>query len=317
MASIADFVKIPKIDSCKHLSSGLRYPSFVQWAGFFIPDFDENAARNSGSDEDLLLRREIGAYTQTRIGSARDIYLLLCHSISESVSENVAVLNGTVNVDFLSKCRNATEFLDVVRQAAEKFSDKIKVRFFLGIDSDNENNLPLAEMLLESNLFAGIELYGNRFAESQESFLSIFNTARKMGIESRICCLGFRDCASRDEIFEILLNLRPTHLMNPNIAVSNDGLQIFKSGKIYPEVVEFIKNTGIKLEFSPAPILSGKEGGAKARIIREFVRQSVPCSLCSEDVLYLNKSVSEFAADLCNMGAFDVDEIIPLFATQK
>ena len=143
MATISDFVKIPKIDSCKHLSSGMIYSAFTQWAGFLMPDFNEIAKRNAGSKEDLAIRSDFNSFTQTRIGSAHDILLLFCHSISESISENVKILNGTVNVDFLSKCNNATEFLDIIKDATQKYADKIQVKPFLGIDTDSENNVSL------------------------------------------------------------------------------------------------------------------------------------------------------------------------------
>lgn len=309
MASIADFVKIPKIDSCKNLSTGLRYSSFTQWANFLLPDFSENTRHFAGTEDDLALRAQISEYTEDRIGSSHDMLLLFCHSISESVSENVTFLNGTINVDFVSKCKNATEFLDVVKSASEKYSDKLKLRPFLGIDTDKENNLPLATMLLESGLFDGIELYGRTYAENPEKFLTIFKTARKMDLSSRICCLGFRGLKNREEIFELIENLCPTHLMNPNIAINNDALKIFKDGKIYPEVVKIVKDKNLQIEFSPAPILSGKKEQEKKLILREFVENDIPFSLCSEDMLYLNKSISEFAADLCNAGVFSIEEM--------
>lgn len=287
----------------------MRYSTFTQWAGFLIPDLDENVPRNAGTDEDMALRHEINNYTQTRIGTPHDILLLFCHAISESISENVMRVNGTVNVDFLSKCKNATEFLDVVKQACSMYSDRITVRPFLGIDTDNENNLPLAEMLLESNYFDGIELYGTTYAENPERFLSIFKTAHKMGIESRICCLGFRTLKTQGEIIEILQNLQPTHLMNPNIAINNDALRIFENGKITPEIIALGHDSNLHLEFSPAPILSGKKGAEKARVIREFAENDIPFSFCTEDMLHLNKSLSEFASDLCNAGVFSKEEI--------
>ena len=192
MASISDFVKIPKKDSCKHLSTGLAYSSFTHWAGFIIPSFSENRVINAGSDSDLELRKEISSYTNLRIASARDIFLLYCHSVSESVSENVNFINGTVGVDFVSKFNNASEFIDVIKMTCDKYSDKVKLLPYLGLDSDNDNDIPLATMLLESGVFSGIELYGTAFSEQPEKFLNIFNTAHKMGIETRICCLGFR-----------------------------------------------------------------------------------------------------------------------------
>ena len=106
MAAISDFLKIPKIDSCKHLSSGMKYDSFTQWAGFLLPGFDELKSRPAGSVQDLAIRKDFNLYTQTRISSAHDILLLFCYAVSESISDGIKLLNGTVNVDFLSKCRN-------------------------------------------------------------------------------------------------------------------------------------------------------------------------------------------------------------------
>lgn len=138
-----------------------------------------------------------------------------------------------------------------------------------------------------------------------------------MGIKSRISCFGFKGFKNQEEIFEILQNLRPTNLLNPNIALNNDDLKIFKNGKICSEILEMHKENIIHIEFSPAPILSGNKGLQKAQVIREFAETGIEFSLCSEDMLFLNKSISEFATDLCNMGVFTSEEIIPLFATQK
>ncbi|MBQ9207891.1 MAG: hypothetical protein IJ158_14420 [Treponema sp.] len=314
MAIISDFIKTSKSDSCKHLSSGMSYSAFTQWAGFFIPDFDPNKKRNAGSPEDIEIRNEISSYTQMRVSSAHDILLLFCHAISESISENVTWMNGTVNVDFLSKCKNPTEFLDTVKEACEKYSNKIKVHPFLGIDTDNENNLPLAEMLLDSDIFEGIELYGRKYAENPEKFLSIFKTARTKGIESRISCVGFHGMQRQEDIFEIIRNLRPTHLLNPNIALNNDALKIFENGKICQQIFEMKKEFDVYIEFSPAPILSGNKSEQKAHAIREFAEMGIPFSLCSEDMLFLNKSISEFAADLCNMGVFSIEEMSQLIS---
>ena len=315
MATISDFAKIPKIDSCKHLASGMRYSAFTQWAGFLVPDYDETTERKAGSPEDIEIRNELSSYTQLRVGSAHDILLLFCHAISESISENVTWINGTVNVDFLSKCKNPTEFLDTVKEACEKYSNKIKVRPFLGIDTDNENNLPLAEMLLDSDIFEGIELYGRKYAENPEKFLSIFKTARTKGIESRISCVGFHGMQHQEDIFEIIRNLRPTHLLNPNIALNNDALKIFENGKICQQIFEMKKEFDVYIEFSPAPILSGNKSEQKARAIREFAEMGIPFSLCSEDMLFLNKSISEFAADLCNAGVFSIEEMSQLISS--
>lgn len=307
MATIADFLEIPKTDSCKHLSTGMRYSVYTQWAGFLIPDFIENV--KAGSEEYRLQKKKVGSYTKDRIGCAHDMLLLFCHAISESISENIKNLNGSLSVEYLSKCKNATEFIDIIKQAKEKYIDKINFRPFLGIDSDNENNLPLADMLLESGIFEGIELYGTAFVENPEKFLAIFNSAHKMNIDTRISCQGLKNLKSREELFELMLNFRPTHLLNPNIGLSNEALKIFKQGKLYPEIIDFIHDNNIHIEFSPSPYHAERNPKEKAHAIREFAENDIDFSLCTEDVLFLGKSISAFAADLCNEGVFSVEEI--------
>lgn len=307
MATIADFLEIKKTDSCKHLSTGMRYPVFTQWAGFLVPEFSDNI--KAGSDEYMSLKKSISSYTQDRIGCSHDIMLLFCHAISESVSENVKNLNGSLSVEYLSKCNNATEFLEIIKRTKEKYNDKINFRPFLGLDSDNENNLPLANMILESGLFEGIELYGTAFVETPEKFLAIFKSAHELNIETRISCQGLKNLQSRDELFELMLNFRPTHLLNPNIGLSNDKLKIFKDGKLYPEIVNFIHDNNIHIEFSPAPTLAERKPKEKAFAIREFAENDIDFSFCTEDVLFLGKSLSTFAADLCNLGVFSVEEM--------
>ncbi|WP_294427611.1 hypothetical protein [uncultured Treponema sp.] len=315
MVSISDFLRISKIDSCKHLSTGMRYSDYIKWAGFYLPPYSNFDIKSIGTDKSFGFWPEFFDYTHTRVGTAHDLLLLFCHSISESVCENVKVLNGTVNVNFISKCRNATEFVDVVKNAAEKYSKQIQINPFLGINTDKENNITLATMLLESGVFKGIELYGSSFADNPEKFLGIFNTARKMNLKSRISCLGCRTLKTHEEIFELMQNLHPTHLLNPNIAFNYDDLEEFKSGKIFPEIISFSKDNNIHVEFSPAPILSVSE--EKAKLIREVAENDIPFSLCTEDLLFLNKSISEFAVDLCNAGIFSKDEMVKIISNEQ
>lgn len=292
----------------------MRYPAFVHWAGFLLPDFTEYEKRAAGSEQDMRLREEIEDYTQIRIGSSQDIFLLICHAISESLAENTKVLNGTIKADFIQKCKNATEFLDIIKNTSDKYSESITFRPFLGIDTNKENNLSLATMVLDSGLFAGIELYGERYAEMPEKFLSIFNTARKKGIETRLSCLGFRNMKNFDDVFDLVQLLCPSCFLNPNTAVGRDYLGVYKDGKVSQETIAFVKDNNIRLEFSPAPTLSAHNAEQKAFAIRQALDNDIPLSLCTEDMLFMNKSISSFAADLCNLGVFSQEEVVQIIS---
>ena len=39
MVSVSEFKKRAKMDAHNHLNLGMRYASYVSWAGFYIPDF--------------------------------------------------------------------------------------------------------------------------------------------------------------------------------------------------------------------------------------------------------------------------------------
>ena len=314
MVSISDFFRIPKIDSCKHLCMGMRYSDYIKWAGFHIPNYSDFGVKNAGSENNLLLRKEVFDYTQNRIGIARDLFLLYCHSVSESVCENVKSLNGTVNAALVSKCKNPTEFVDIVKSVSEKYKEQIQFHPFLGVYTDSEANIPLAIMLLESGLFEGIELFGKSLAENPEKFLGIFKAARRLNLKSRISCLGFRSLKGRDEILELIANFQPTNLLNPNITYKNSQLESFKDGKIFQDAVKIAKDNNIHIDFSPAPIYSGTRSEEKAFVIREFAESGIPISLCTEDLLFLNRSISEFAVDLCKLGVFCKEELVDIIS---
>lgn len=68
MTSVADFIKLPKKDFHSSLDLGMRYPSFVTWAGFYVPDFPED-----GSPVKIEMRSQVHEYTSMRIATEDDI----------------------------------------------------------------------------------------------------------------------------------------------------------------------------------------------------------------------------------------------------
>lgn len=52
MTSIADFIKLQKVDFHNYIQLGMSYPSFVTWAGYYIPEFDDKQKRLSKEFQD-------------------------------------------------------------------------------------------------------------------------------------------------------------------------------------------------------------------------------------------------------------------------
>ena len=92
MTSVADFIKLPKKDFHSSLDLGMRYPSFVTWAGFYVPDFPED-----GSPVKIEMRSQVHEYTSMRIATEDDMKKLLFLSISDSFKmfdQNLALTAG-------------------------------------------------------------------------------------------------------------------------------------------------------------------------------------------------------------------------------
>ena len=52
MTSVADFIKLQKVDFHNYIQLGMSYPSFVTWAGYYIPEFDDKQKRLSKEFQD-------------------------------------------------------------------------------------------------------------------------------------------------------------------------------------------------------------------------------------------------------------------------
>ena len=75
MISVTDFAALPKVDAHNHLNLGMRYASYVPWAGFYIPDFPR---KMSGLEE---MHDVISMYTRTRPRTAKDAQDLITLSL--------------------------------------------------------------------------------------------------------------------------------------------------------------------------------------------------------------------------------------------
>ena len=99
MTSVADFIKLPKKDFHSSLDLGMRYPSFVTWAGFYVPDFPED-----GSPVKIEMRSQVHEYTSMRIATEDDIKKLLFLSISENLADNIIQTNAAIDSKLFQNC---------------------------------------------------------------------------------------------------------------------------------------------------------------------------------------------------------------------
>ena len=109
MRSVSEFISLPKVDAHNHLNLGMRYASYVTWAGFYIPDFPRPL---NGLGE---MHEIIGQYTRPRTKTSQDVADLITLSVQDAIADGVAVLEGSVDINFVNHCGGVDNLLKLVQ----------------------------------------------------------------------------------------------------------------------------------------------------------------------------------------------------------
>ncbi len=128
MVSVSDFISLKKVDCHNHLNLGMRYASYVPWAGFQIPNFPR---KMNGLGE---MHEVIGQYTRVRIATKKDVQDVITLAIQDAIADGITVLEGSVDLNFVNMCNgNPEEFCQMVEDIRKKFEGKIDLRPELGM----------------------------------------------------------------------------------------------------------------------------------------------------------------------------------------
>lgn len=296
MTSVADFIKIPKCDFHNNLDLGMRYPSYIAWAGFYMPDFPED-----GSIVKKDLRSQIKEYTRIRTGSEGDIHKLLSLSLSEASADNITEIYGTINFSLLNACDTPENFVSAIDKALKAYSDKIRINTVLAADTDflNENSIALCSSLLGSGFFKGVYLYGKNLTASPQKYAAFIKEAKNHGLHSGI---NAEAAKSSSDFLNLLYTFSPDVILQGDYAAKDK------------EILNCMKKNGVGAVITPNPdeantVCSFNE---KAVFLRNFLEAGVPAKIGTESILLFNKSISQFAAELANTKIFTTDELISI-----
>ncbi len=297
MISVTDFVSIPKVDAHNHLNLGMRYTSYVPWAGFYIPDFPR---KMSGLDE---MHEVIGMYTRTRTITGKDAQDLIALSIKDAIADGVTILEGSVDISFVHHCNNSVDsFLLMIEKILSKYSQSIKFLPELGMGKtfDKTKIKKWAPACLESGLFKSIDLYGPEVMDGIEEFKDIFDKASMLGIKKKAHVGEFSDAKSVQDFVEYFDLDEVQH----GIGAAQDK-----------NVMKFLKNRKVRLNITPASnVMLSAVPSLELHPIKTLVEAGVRVSIATDDLLFFNRSVSEQCADLVNAGLFTKDEVMDLLS---
>lgn len=292
MTSIADFIKLQKVDFHNYIQLGMSYPSFVTWAGYYIPEFDDKQKRLSKEFQDDFI-----SFARLRIKNQKDMQNLFTLSLAEAKADSVNHIYGVINSTFLMSEELSSCLEPCLLQIKKKFSDVLTVEPVLACNPENLSATE-AELILKAvneNLMAEIFIFGNINNKITETcFQDFMKELNENQIKKRI---------SLSSLKKPSLQLKALSFCNPSSVFGNT---LFAEEK---EITEFLKKNNVKVFFTPD--FSEKENSIEnlGRKIRCLLENGVSVCLGSGLKLFYGSSLSQFSSELCNKGGFSKEEV--------
>ena len=275
----------------------MRYPTYVMWAGFYVPEFPQD-----GSAVSPDLARTVKEFTQTRVETEADIANLLTLSLNEADADKCTKITATFNNLLMKACDTPENFVSVIDSVFKKFSNRIQINPILAIDTDNidMSTFAVASSLLGSGLFTGIYVYGDMMFKTPQRFASFVQTAKEHNLTTEIAGSYIK---SSDAYMNLLRTFVPDVMIQGESAAKD------------PRAITFMKDNDISVVVTPNLGFGEQKMDMeqKAKYVRAFLDAGITVKAGTESVLLLNKSLSQFAADLCNTGVFTANEVKELF----
>ncbi|HHU35842.1 MAG TPA: adenosine deaminase [Treponema sp.] len=295
MKDLQDYIDHPKVDAHNHLNLGMRYASYLHWAGAPIPNFPRPL---DGLDE---MHSIISNYTRPRCQTPDDVVDLVDMSINDAINDGVKILEGSIDIGFVIHFNEDTElFLRSITDIVNKYADKIEIRPELGLGKtfDKDKISRWAPELIESRVFKSIDLYGPEVQNGIEEFKFIFDQAERLGIKKKAHVGEFSDAKSVRHFVEFF----ELHEVQHGIGAAQDD-----------SVLKFLANQKIRCNVCPqSNLMLGAVPSLKDHPIKKMMDAGVRVSIGTDDLLFFGKTVSEQIFDLVSQGIITEKDAVQL-----
>lgn len=291
MRELKYYKQAKKSDTHNHLNLSMSYYRYKKWAGFTIPHFPR---KMHGLEE---MHAVISEYTRPRCKTQSDVVDLLDMSIRSAISDNVVLLEGSVDMNFIRHFgENMDALLLEVENLVKKYKHKITLVPELGISKtlDREFLKKWASPLISSGVFKNVDLYGPEVSQGMEDFVYIFDLAGKHGLKKKAHVGEFSDASSVKRFVECFSLDEVQH----GIGAANDD-----------RVLQFLADRKIRCNVCPASNVGlGAVPNLKEHPIGKMMRAGVPVALGTDDLMFFGKTNSMQLYELVKAGVITEKE---------
>lgn len=299
MRELKYYKQAAKSDTHNHLNLSMSYYRYKKWAGFTIPHFPR---KMQGLDE---MHSVICEYTRPRCKTRQDVVDLIDMSIKSAISDNIVLLEGSVDMNFIHHFdEDMDALLMAVEELVKRYKDKITVVPELGIAKTLDRTFlnKWVHPLISSGVFKNIDLYGPEVSDGIEDFVYIFELAGKHGLKKKAHVGEFSDAASVKKFVECFSLDEVQHGIG---AASDDS------------VLQFLADRKVRCNVCPASNVGlGAVSSLEEHPIGKMMRAGVPVALGTDDLMFFGKTNSVQLYELVKSGVITEKEADILIAVR-
>lgn len=237
----------------------------------------------------------IHAEVNAVMATGDDVVAFMEMAILDSLQDNVRRLEASVDINLTRYFDGSVDrLLRAVADLKRKYGTFFPV---IGVNKPTPLDVATAkvEAFIDSGLFSGIDLYGQEAGQELGRFKTLYRKARSHGLNLKVHIGEFSGAATVKEAVAIL---EPDEIQH-GITAHEDA-----------EAVDLIVKNGIMLNVCPASNLAlGAVAELRLHPVRRLFDRGVKISICPDDLLLFDATITDQYVALMEAGLFTFDEI--------
>lgn len=231
-------------------------------------------------------------------GKIRD---LIIANFDSCIRENVVHVATSVDYTLARRFPSVDDCAAFLHAQRASVAGQLAVEYDLGISRDNyaTNDEAAIVTLLNTGLFAGIDLYGNELLANERQYVSIYEHAGALGLLRKAHIGEYRSAADIIELMEILRLDEVQH-----------GLSVVDDVAIAREAAA----RNVVFNVCPTSNVTLKQIDYRAHPIGAMLEHGINVTIGTDDKLLFGQSVQQEYAHLATSGALTQHQLVSVHA---
>ncbi len=285
-----DFLKLPKGDVHNHLHLGANRADVKKKYGNIAPTFP---LKYKGLDGMIsFIQSDINRVIQSK----DDIIFLMENAIETCINDNVVYLEASIDIGLSRFFDDSIDkLISTVAKLKEKYSITFKPDIGINKNYDSKKIFSDGIQCVNSNVFNGIDIYGQEKNQKLERFVELFQEASTKKIKKKVHIGEF---SSPNSIEETINLLKPDEIQH--------GIRASES----ENTMQMLLGENIQLNVCPqSNIALGAVSDIKNHPIRKLYDYGIKITINTDDFLLFNTSLTTQYSELVKHDIFTLMEL--------